>query len=62
MNEQKVVFDFLSKIIIDIEMIDGGCSDCVSSFCETVNVSLLDYELKLKYSEEYPIKVNIELL
>ena len=62
MNEQKVVMEFLNKIIPDIEIIDGGCKSCIHDFCEGVNESLKDYSLKLTHSEEYSIEVTIETL
>jgi len=62
MNENEIIKNFLTEIISNIEMIDGGCPDCIGSFCRNTNYELEKYNLKLVYSEEYPITVSIESL
>jgi hypothetical protein len=54
-----VIKAFLMEITEHIEQIDGGCSGCISSFCEDVNEVLKKDNLKLEYTDEYPIRVEI---
>lgn len=58
-----IIKEFLEKIAGDISYIDGGCPRCIRSFCEGVNETLVEYNLKLVYDENYDnplavIKIN----
>lgn len=62
MNESEIIAKFLNEISGDIENIDGGCPDYISSFCDNINDVLQKYSLKIEHSDDYPITVKISNL
>jgi len=58
-DNQQVVKEFLTSILPCIENIDGGCHSCIGDFIIDINEVIEKYDLQLKCTEDYPIKVNI---
>ena len=52
MNEKEIIRDFLEKITDDILTIDGGCNMCIKDFCDNINETLQEYNLRIETNIE----------
>ena len=59
MTEKEIIKDFVQSIVPAIEEIDGGCKYCIEDFCLYINDKIQKYDLELRSSIEYPIRVTL---